>query len=251
MLILICFLLIAGIPSIAEAWGPLTHIYLGHQVLDLGAAIVPAGIYSLLKKFKNDFLYGNLSADIIIDKKFQSPEKNSHNWNVAWKLLDGAKAKDQKAFAYGYLTHLCADTVVHNLKITQLPFAHSLLEVKSDSIIDRKYRRALRRLNRVMQKRNDVFLEKMLEGVFLSFKTNKRIFKSFLLLSGLPSYSVVSNFIHKNFLYEISPIDIYGFQQESLEKMFELLKNGKDSEILRTHPLGNQRRNFRLTWYGE
>jgi len=220
-------------------------------VLDLGAAIVPAGIYSLLKKFKSDFLYGNLSADIIIDKKFQSPEKNSHSWDIAWKLLDGATAKGQKAFAYGYLTHLCADTVIHNLSITLLPFAHSLLEFKSDSVIDRKYRRTLRQLNRVTQRKNEMFLEKMLDGVFLSFKTNKRIFKSFLLLSGLPSYSFVSNFIHKNFLYEISPVDIYSFQQESLKRMFELLKNGRNSEVLKTHPLGHYRRNSRLIWYGE
>jgi hypothetical protein len=238
MFILICLLFILFIPSIAEAWGPLTHVYLGYQVLDLGAAVVPAGIYSILKRFKSDFLYGNLSADIILGKSFQGLEKNSHNWDVAWRLLEMAKTNQQKSFAYGYLTHLCADTVVHNLKTPKLPFSHSILELKAESIVDKKYRRVLKSLDKFMQRRNDVFLEKMLESVFFSFKTNKRIFKGFLLLSGVPNYSPVFNFIHTKLPYEITVMEIYEFQQESLKRMFELLKNGENSKVLKEHPLG-------------
>ncbi len=242
MFILICLLSVLFIPSIADAWGPLTHVYLGNQVLDLGAALVPTGIYSLLKKFKKDFLYGNLSADIIFGRRFQGIEKNSHNWDIAWKLIEVAKTDRQKSFAYGYLTHLCADTVVHNLKTTRLPFRHPLLEVKADSIIDKKYRRTLKGLDKTMQKRNDVFLENMLESVFFSFKTNKRIFKGFLFLSRFPNYSPVSNFIYKRFPYEIPVVDIYDFQKESLKRMFELLKNGENSKVLKEHPLGRHLR---------
>ncbi len=251
MFILICFLTILFLPSLAHAWGPLTHVYLGNQVLDLGAAIVPAGIYGILKKFKNDFLYGNLSADIILGKRFQDHEKNSHSWDTAWKLFTSAKTDSQKAFAYGYLTHLSADTVVHNLKKPVLPFTtlekklrhsiltgftHPILEIKSDSIIDKKYRIMLKGLDKRIQSRNDVMLEDMLESVFFSFKTNKKLFKGFLVLSRLPSYTPVSNFIDKRFQYEIPVKDIYKFQQESLKRMLELLKDGRDSEVLKKNP---------------
>jgi hypothetical protein len=242
MLVLISFLTILFIPSIAEAWGPLTHVYLANQVLDIGVAAVPAGIYGLLKKYKSDFLYGNLSADIILGKRFQGLEKNSHNWDIAWKLLSSAKADQQKAFAYGYLTHLCADTVAHNLKLPTLPFTHPIFEIKSDSIIDKKYRRMMKRLDKPMQKKNDVYLENMLESVFFSFKTNKRIFKSFLVLSRLPNYTPVSNFLDRRLSYEIPVKDINGFQQESLERMFELLQNGRDSEVIKACPLGKYRK---------
>ncbi|MEW6601944.1 MAG: zinc dependent phospholipase C family protein, partial [Nitrospirota bacterium] len=94
------------IPSLADAWGPLTHIYLGYQVIDFGAALVPAGIYAIIKKYRNDFLYGNLSADIILGRRFQTFETNSHSWDIAWKLLGSSKTDRQKAFAYGYLMHL-------------------------------------------------------------------------------------------------------------------------------------------------
>ncbi|MBI5051113.1 MAG: zinc dependent phospholipase C family protein [Nitrospirae bacterium] len=245
MLIIACFITILFIPSIAEAWGPLTHVYLGHQIIDLGAAIVPAGIYSLIKRHKKDFLYGNLSADIILGRKFQLSEKNSHNWDIAWKIFDIAKTDRQKSFAYGYLTHLCADTVVHNLKGPRSPFKHSILEVKADSIVNKKYNRLMKDLDKITQKKNDLFLEEILESVFFSFKTNKRIFKGILLLSRLPNYTPVSNFIHKRLPYEIPVMDIHDFRQESLLRMFEILKNGKNSKVLREHPLGrHQRKTF-------
>lgn len=262
MFVLICFLSILFIPSITEAWGPLTHVYLGYQVLDLGSAVIPASIYSLLKKYKNDFLYGNLSADILLGKKFQIYEKNSHNWDTAWELFKSAKTDQQKAFVYGYLTHLSADTVVHNLRESNLPFiqlekkfpshfltrfTHPILEIKSDSIVNKKHRRVLKGLDKVMQKRNDTLLENMLESVFFSFKTNKRIFNGFLLLSKLHNYSSLSNFINKHLPYEIPVVDIYRFQQESLNRMFELLKNGKNSEVLKKNPLN--RNSFRKRYY--
>ncbi len=242
MFVITCILSFLLIPSIADAWGPLTHVYLGYQILDIGAALVPAGVYSIIKKYKNDFLYGNLSADIILGRRFQVFDKNSHNWDIAWKLFGSSKTDRQKAFAYGYLMHLCADTVVHNLETFRIPFSHSLLEIKSDSILDKKYRRMLKRLDKVMQKKNDVFMEKKLESLFFSFKTNKRIFKGFLLLSRLPNYTPVSNFIDNRFPYEITIGDIYNFQQESLSRMFELLSNGIDSEVLKEEPLGRYHR---------
>lgn len=242
MLILLSILGLIFIPSVADAWGPLTHVYLGYQVFDTCAALIPAGIYAILKKYKNDFLYGNLSADIILGRRFQGFEKNSHNWEIAWKLLNASVSDRQKAFAYGYLMHLCADTVVHNLKPKSIPFSHSLLEVKSDSIVDKKYRRILKNLDKFMQKKNDIFLETKLESLIFSFKTNKRIFKGFLVLSRLPNYTPVSNFIDNRFPYSITVGNIYEFQQESLRRMVELLNDGRDADILKKHPLGRYQR---------
>lgn len=237
-MILVFFLSILFIPSDAEAWGPLTHVYLGNQLLDIGASLVPLGVYNILKKYRSDFIYGNLSADIYMGRRFQDAGNNSHDWNIAWKMLGAARSDRRKAFAYGYLMHLCADSVVHNLDSCKLRFSHSLIEIKSESIIDKKYRRIMKRLDKVMQKENDVFLEKRLESQFFSFKTNKRIFKGVLMLSRLPNYSPVSSFIDNRFPYQISDLYISGFQQEALARMCELLNNGKDSPVLKEHPLG-------------
>ena len=79
----------------------------------ISAPILPAGIYALMKKYRNDFIYGNLMADIIVGKKYLPDEKSSHNWDVAFSLFDAATTQQQKAFVYGYMSHLAADTVAH------------------------------------------------------------------------------------------------------------------------------------------
>ncbi|UCD34030.1 MAG: hypothetical protein JSU90_06935, partial [Nitrospiraceae bacterium] len=114
--------------------------------------------------------------------------------------------------------------------------------LKSDSIIDKKYRRVLKRLDKAMQKRNDIFMEKRLESLFFSFKTNKRIFKGVLMLSRLQNMTPLSTFIDNRFPNEINARDIQDLQQESLKRMIELLANGKDSDVMKAHPLGRYQR---------
>ena len=230
------------VPSFADAWGPLTHLYLGSELIDIAGSFIPAAVYGLIKKYRKDFLYGNLSADIILGRRFQTVEKNSHNWDIAWSLLKSSDTDRQRAFAYGYLMHLGADTVVHNVKPNGKPFSHSLLEVRSDCLIDGKYRRMLRGLDKYLQKRNDIFLERKLESLMFSFKTNKRIFRGFLLLSRLQNSRPVSNFIDNRLPYQVTMGEIYNFRQESLNCMIDLLSNGRDSDVLRIEPLGKYQR---------
>jgi hypothetical protein len=234
--------LLLMVPSFADAWGPLTHLYLGSELIEIAGSIIPAALYGLLKKYRKDFLYGNLSADIIIGRRFQAFEKHSHNWDTAWDLLDASETDRQKAFAYGYLMHLGADSVVHNIKPNGKPFSHSLIEVRSDCLIDGKYRRMLRGLDKYMQKRNDLFLERRVDSLVFSFKTNKRIFRGFLLLSRLQNSRPVSNFIDNRLPYQVTMGDIYNFRQESLKSMVDLLCKGRESDILHTDPMGKFQR---------
>ncbi len=238
MFVVTVILSILLIPSIADAWGPLTHLYLGHQVLDIGAAALPAGIYAIIRRYAKDFLYGNLSTDIIVGRKYQELDKNTHSWDVGWRLLEEAETDRQKAFAYGYLCHLSADTVVHNLEKSRFPFKHSLVEIKAESLVDRKYRKKLKEINKVIQRRHNPVLEDMLERVIFSFKTNKKIFRGMLLLSRVPNYKPVSRFIHRRFPYEIPVSDIYKFKEESLNRIICILSNGEDSKVIDEHPLG-------------
>jgi hypothetical protein len=230
------------VPSFADAWGPLTHLYLGSELIEIAGSLIPAALYGLLKKYRKDFLYGNLSADIILGRRFQTVEKNSHNWDIAWDLIDSAETDRQRAFAYGYLMHLGADSVVHNIKPDGKPFSHSLLEVRSDCLIDGRYRRMLRGLDKYMQKRNDLLLEQRLDSLVFSFKTNKRIFRGFLFLSRLQNSRPVSNFLDNRLPYQVTMGDIYNFRQESLNCMIDLLCNGRESAILATDPMGRFQR---------
>ncbi|MBI4826951.1 MAG: zinc dependent phospholipase C family protein [Nitrospirae bacterium] len=207
-------------------------------MLDLGIAAVPSGIYAILKKNAKDYLYGNLSADIIVGRKYQESGKNTHSWEIGLRLLDAAKTARQKAFAYGYLSHLSADTVVHNLSESWLPFSHSIIEIKAESLVDRRYRRELRSLDDEIQQRHDPVLEEMLERVFFSFKTNKKIFRGMLFISRFPNYKHVSRFINNRFPNEVPVSDIYKYKEESLKKIIEILTHGSASDVVKEHPLG-------------
>src|SRR5512135_454129 len=92
------------IPAAVFAWGPLTHIYLGNELFSL-SPLLPAGLYEIIRKYRKDFLYGTLMADIIIGKKYLPDSKSSHSWDVAFSLLEAAGTNQQKSFVYGYMSH--------------------------------------------------------------------------------------------------------------------------------------------------
>jgi hypothetical protein len=245
VLLVISFLLV---PSLAFAWGPLTHIYLGNEIFSLGS-LLPAGVYALIRKYRHDFLYGNLMADIIIGKKFLPEDKNPHSWDVGLSLLDSAKTKQQKAFVYGYMSHLAADTVAHGrFTNTKRNIGHTLVELRADSIIDKKYWFQAVTIDRKVQMRNDIFLERSLESAFFSFKTNKRIFKGMLLLSCF-NKERVGNFIQRNSFDPtvLTRKNIHKLQTESIDRMVDVLRNGKGAEVINESPMVIMRQpNYRL-----
>jgi hypothetical protein len=226
------------LPSAAFAWGPLTHIYLGNEIFSL-ASLLPAGVYAMIRKYRHDFLYGNLMADIIIGKKFLPEDKNPHSWDVGLSLLDAAKTRQQKAFVYGYMSHLAADTVAHgSFTNRKRNIAHTMIELRADSMIDKKYWIQAISIDRKVQIRNDHFLEQSLESTFLSFKTNKRIFRGMLLLSCF-NKERVGNFIQRNAVdpANLTRTNIERLQIESLDRMVDVLCNGKDAGVINESPM--------------
>jgi hypothetical protein len=243
-LVIISFLLI---PTAAFAWGPLTHIYLGNELYSLGS-LLPAGLFEIIRRYKKDFLYGNLMADIIVGKKYLPDSRNSHSWDVAFDLLNATKAKQQKAFVYGYMSHLAADTVAHNIyTVDKKNFGHTLMELKADSIIDKKYWLQAIEIDRKIQIRNDIFLENSLDRFIFSFKTNKRILKGMVFLS-LFNREKIGDFIDRNLITSLPVREtIEKLHQESVNKIIDLFQNWEKSEVVKINPSGNVYRGRLLT----
>lgn len=226
------------VPSVTFAWGPLTHFYLGSEILSLGS-LIPAGIYSILRKYKHDFLYGNLMADIVIGKKYLPEDRNSHSWDVALNLFEDARTRQQKAFVYGYLSHLAADTVAHGKFVgNKKNIGHTLVELKADSIIDKRYWIQAITIDRSVQHRNDIFLERSLERAIFSFKTNKRIFKGMLFLSCFNQRGI-GNLIEKNLRGFVHPSNDYiqSLHDESIKRIIDILSNCRNSKVLEDSPI--------------
>jgi len=226
------------IPAHAFAWGPLTHIYLGNELFSLGA-LIPAGVLEVIRRFRKDFLYGNIMADIIIGKKYLPDSKSSHSWDVGFDLFKAAKTAQQKAFVYGYLSHLAADTVAHNsYTVDKKNIGHTILEMKADSIIDKKYWLQAMTIDRKTQMRNDLFLEHSLERFLFSFKTNKRIFKGMVFFS-VVNQERIGDFIDRRKMIAMPDREaIEQLHEESLDKMIDLLNNFEDAGVLSASPSG-------------
>lgn len=223
------------VPATAFAWGPLGHIYLGSEVFYL-CSLLPASICGLIKKYRHDYLYGNLIADMILGKRYLPAKKNSHSWDVALGLNESAKTQPEKAFAFGYMSHLAADTVAHGLYTAGTKnLRHAMLELRADSAIDKSYWFQALAIDRRVQARNDSFLEHALERVIFSFKTNKRIFKTAVALSCLNRERAIR---------PDRKLLIDGFYEESLDRMVDVLKNGSRSEVTRKDPMGRAVRIF-------
>ncbi|MGC2061621.1 MAG: zinc dependent phospholipase C family protein [Thermodesulfovibrionales bacterium] len=226
------------VPSVVFAWGPLTHIYLGNELFSL-SPLLPAAVLEIIRRFRKDFIYGNLMADIIIGKKYLPDDKSSHSWEVAFDLHKAAFTDQQKAFVYGYMSHLAADTVAHNIyTLDKKNLGHTVMEMKADCIIDKKYWMQAVAIDRSVQVRNDLFLEHSLDRLLFSFKTNKRIFKGMVLLSVF-NQERIGSFIDKKLVTSFPDREaIENLHQESLDGIIDLFQNWENAEVVRTNPSG-------------
>jgi hypothetical protein len=221
------FIAVLIVPSFAFAWGPMTHMYLGNEIFSF-APLIPAGVMALLRKYRQDFLYGNLMADTILGKKYLPDDKSSHSWELAFNMLEQAKRGPEKAFVYGYLSHLAADTVAHETLTEDMKdMGHTWVELKADSVIDKVYWLQYVTMSKTMKKRHELFLEGSVESFLFSFKTNKRIYKSIVFLS----------FLNKKRKRGINKKQIESLHKDSILRMLDILRNGSEAAAVKKSPL--------------
>ncbi|MCX8034358.1 MAG: zinc dependent phospholipase C family protein [Thermodesulfovibrio sp.] len=219
MLWIISVFLIFFIPEISYAWGPLTHVYLSQQIFNL-SHFIPLSILPVIKIYREYFMYGNIIPDTVIGKKYLPDEKNPHSWKTGLNLLQEAKTQEEKAFAYGFLTHLAADAILHHDIKNLNPLQHMIFELKADRIVDRFYWLQIMTINKKVRKISDSFFEQTIVKPIVSLKTSKKLYKSFIFLSAFNMGDLKN---HEAF-------DI--FHLKSLTAMLEILNHGEKAYIL-------------------
>ncbi len=235
-------------PDIAFAWGPATHVYFAAQTLSLQPTI-PAAAFTLLKAYQTDFLFGNISADILFGKKYVEWKSHCHNWQVAKNLKQVAKTDAQMAFVYGYLCHLAADTVAHNHFIPRQLFAypsiadigHAFWEIRAESMIDRRYWDLVKYINSQDHSANESILEENLTPSIFTFKTNKRIFDRMILMGNRKHWQNLVSFAYQNSRYRMSKQELNYYHELSIKRIRRFLINENDPEILNWDPTGGDR----------
>ncbi len=234
-------------PGHAWAWGPATHLEIAHGILG-SPGLITGAVRELILRFPNDFIYGSLSADIVMGKNLVDELRHCHNWKIGFQILKGARGGSQKSFACGYLGHLAADTVAHNhfipeMMIRSFPtktLRHLYWELRFDSLAHEE----VWELNRVMvcgaQEDNHRLLDSVIKGTPLSFGTNKAIFSGFLLLNRVRHWQRMLRLIDRTSRWPLPPGARERFMKASLAAVADVLNNNQKALCIAKDPTGRR-----------
>lgn len=218
---------------------------MGNWVLQ-NLAVLPAAVAGPLMAYPDLFLQGCLSADIFIGKGSRPKKGHSHNWESAAILLARAKGPAQKAWAHGYLSHLAADTVAHNVFVPRfLPVApgkgkvaHVYLEMQADRLLEWDRKDALA----VFRGRREVamlaLLRKTLRKNSLKFGLQSRVFQGSIALGGSPSWRKSLAALDGLFSGHVRRPDLELLLATSTRAVMDVLRHGENSIVLALDPIG-------------
>lgn len=260
---LLAALVILLLPDQAHAWGGGIHLQLGATVLGNLSALSP-NVAALLAAHPHDFLYGCISADITLGKKYTHSMLNCHRWRIGQKVLHAARTDRQKACAYGYLCHLAADVIAHNYYVpykimrsfSTVTMKHTYWEMRFETFVAKDVWETAQNVCRADHHANDALLRSVLTNTIFSFGTNKRIFNSIMLLSRLEKWQKVMKTLSDNSRYQLAEGDRDEYLKLAEEAVYGFLQNPRDSEILLADPTGERalalaeavRKNLRLLY---
>ncbi len=236
--------LILLLPQPAFAWGPVTHIALGMQVL--ATVITPDHpLQATLLKLPEVFLYGSLAPDIVQGRRFQSRlRRHSHNWATGLELLKSAPGEQELAFAMGYLAHLGADVVAHNFFLPACAIgrfdsgvaSHIYNEARFDSIQEQSYVELLLNLLALDFGPLDEMLDRAIDSPLVPFSAHRRIFEGGL--KRIRGWDRVMRALTG--FDDIDRADAELFSGASCEAIAGLMDRAAEAPVHRFDPMGEQ-----------
>lgn len=234
-------------PRDALAWGSGIHLQLGTSVLENLSAIRPA-VAAIIAAHPFDYLYGCIAADITIGKKFTHYLLHCHRWQMGLKVLEHAETDARRACAYGYLSHLAADTIAHNyyvpyklmVSFASLTLKHTYWEMRFETFVERETWETGKKVAKEHYRQNDLLLSRVLSDTIFSFGTNKRIFNSILLLSRFEKWQQVSRTLTGASRYALSEEDREEYMNLAREAVFDFLANHDQARTFSADPTGER-----------
>ena len=256
-------LILVLFPSEALAWGIGVHLQTGAWILD-NLALLPEPIRTLLSAYPNDYLYGCISADITLGKKYTHYLKHCHSWRMGRKILKHATTASQQACAYGYLSHLAADTVAHSYFVpfklirtyNTVLLKHTYWEMRFEGHVSPETWPLARSIGRKDFSENDKLLRSILADTIFSFATNKRLFNSLLLLNRLQQYQKVLRSLANTPKWAITPENREDYLSLTNKATLSLLQDLDSSPFNNADPTGERalntagmiRKNMHMLW---
>jgi Zinc dependent phospholipase C len=235
-----------GVATDAVAWGPATHVKFASDLLS-NLWLLPAALGTLLARHHRYFIYGNVATDTVLAKKLSRVKQVCHRWATGFSLFDAAQSDEGRAFAFGYLSHLAADTVAHNKFLPRqmavcrstITFGHIYWEIRADALIERPYWDSLRASLRGRYPEPERLLRSHLTETMLSYRTNRIIFKRVNMLASLGTWRRSVEFWSKLSRFPLDAEVVQTYHDESLARMVDVIEHGRASSVLHEDPNGN------------
>ncbi|MBI2026221.1 MAG: zinc dependent phospholipase C family protein [Deltaproteobacteria bacterium] len=234
-------------PDTAFAWGPIAHLHFAESILNLSREL-PHIVGSILTAYPLDFYYGCIAADITIGKRFVEYMHNCHSWDVGLEILNQAPNPKSKAFAYGYLCHLGADTVSHNYFVpyhlvsaykTRL-LKHIYWEMRFDVVLHRPElaKKAHELAQRGRYQHHDDYLDSILKRTLFSFKTNRRLFSGLILLHNIQQWQRTTDHMHESSRWHLNREQAKEYEDLAVRFISDFFNLGRTSHSYTKDPSG-------------
>ena len=214
----------------------------------LGALyLVPPAIRALLERYPLDFLYGSIAADISFAKKYVPEGRHCHNWSVGEEILSSADSERLRAVGYGYLAHLAADTIAHNVFVprqllltsTTQALGHAYWEHRMDLHVGDEFLTQARTL--VVENDHsdaDELLDDVLSRTIFSFKANRKIFRGMIRLTGDERWQRIFEHVVANSRFDLPDPLVDRYFELAFEQVVSYLNGRAGSLAAQLDPVG-------------
>lgn len=235
------------VPEPAAAWGPATHVALGEALL-ASLYLLPPAIQALLQRHPLPFLYGSIAADISFAKKYVPEGRHCHDWSVGEEILASADDERLAAVGYGYLAHLAADTIAHNVFVprqllltsTTQAIGHTYWEHRMDMHVGEEFLAEARSL--VMEHDHadaDALFDDVLSRTIFSFQTNRQIFRGMIRFQGHDRWQRIFERVLASSRFDLPDPLVDRYFSLSFDYVVGFMRNGSRSAAAGLDPVGD------------
>jgi len=229
----------------AYAWGPATHVSIASDVLRQ-LALLPGALAAILGRCALQYVFGTIAADVVFAKRLSRVRQFCHHWSTGFRLLDDADSDAQRAFAYGYLSHLAADTVAHGkyvprqiaLTDSTINFGHFYWELRADAMADVESHRTLHAVLAHDHDPHHDLMARHLTQTFLPYELNRVVFDRINAMAAGAGSRRTMEIISRCSRYALDRSLLDAYRSECVDRSIAVLRDGPSSALMQEDPNG-------------
>ncbi|GEM_PF-983158 len=242
------FLALLLFPSQAYAWGLATHVEVARILMSDYRDVLQAFASCILAQ-PDAFMYGSISPDHFLMKNLKRYRDHSHNWDNAFEMLKNSNSPRLEAFSLGYLAHLAADAVAHNIFVpgqiaTSEGIAarrHTIWELRFDCYQPHEAATKVLELEQLPQRRElDRFLASFHTPSVFDLPTNLQLTSgAHRVLHSSSTRSWVGR-LESRAVSRVSQDDVRFYNRMSLLYVLDVIRHGPNSLVVGLDPRGGE-----------